>query len=117
MLGPGRCAVDPGEEGGLGEVHQGRVQVKRLSDDFLDSPAHISNRETRDGTRQDEGKHSSTAEPKVCDEAVIFLSVLLMILLHFLTEKVRMCMVSSNTVTGADVNKTGHVLTDNIVCF
>lgn len=42
VLGLGCRAVDPGEEGGLGEVHQSWVQTKRLSDNFLDSPTHIS---------------------------------------------------------------------------
>lgn len=47
VLGLGSCAVDSGEEGGLGEVHQSRVQTKRLSNNCLDSPTHISDGEKR----------------------------------------------------------------------
>lgn len=36
------CAVDSGEEGGLGEVHQFQVQVKRVSNNCLDSPTDSS---------------------------------------------------------------------------
>lgn len=42
MLRLGRGAVDSGEEGGLGEVHQGSVQGKRLGNDGLDPAPHIS---------------------------------------------------------------------------
>lgn len=45
VLGLGRGAVDSGEEGGLGEVHQSRVQTKRLSNNCLDSPTYLSNGE------------------------------------------------------------------------
>lgn len=42
VLGLGCCAVDSGEEGGLGEVHLSWVQAKRLSNNCLDSPTYIS---------------------------------------------------------------------------
>lgn len=42
MLRLGCGAVDSGEEGGLGEVHQGSVQAKRLGNDGLDPAPHIS---------------------------------------------------------------------------
>lgn len=41
VLGLGLCAVDPGEKGGFGEVHQSRVQTKRLGYNVLDSPANL----------------------------------------------------------------------------
>ena len=46
VLGLGYRAVDSGEEGGLGEVHQSRVQTKRLSNNCLDSPSDISEKQT-----------------------------------------------------------------------
>lgn len=42
VLGLGLCAVDPGEKGWFGEVHQSRVQTKRLGYNVLDFPANLT---------------------------------------------------------------------------
>lgn len=54
VLGLCQRAVDPGEEGGLGEVQQGPVQTKRLSDSGLDSLTYVSDGGTK--RQRDEGQ-------------------------------------------------------------
>lgn len=52
VLGLGCCAVDSGEEGGLGEVYHGWIQIKRLGNNCLDSLTDISNGKKTDTTCQ-----------------------------------------------------------------
>lgn len=51
VLGSGRCAVDSGEEGGFGQVHERWVQTKRLCYGRLDPPA--------DGSKQVKNKNDN----------------------------------------------------------
>ena len=47
VLRLGDRAVDPGEEGGLGEEHERRVQTERLRHHCLDAGAHVAAQNTR----------------------------------------------------------------------
>lgn len=52
VLGLGGRAVDPGEEGGLGEVHVSLLQTKHLRNDCLDPLTYISKGWTTQTTGQ-----------------------------------------------------------------
>lgn len=64
VLGLRYRAVDSGEEGGLGEVQQRRVQVERLGNHRLDSLAYISNGDEQQ-TDESEIERSDDLRPSV----------------------------------------------------